>query len=106
MTGRVAQRGEEELQRKLEWGRQSLATLERELGAKPYLQGEQPTVSDLAIYAFVHLAGDAGLELPAHVARWCRRIEALPGYISVVAPHVLPLLGPSNPQVSRPSGVA
>ena len=81
LTNRVAQKGQAELDRKLEWGRQSLATLERVLSATPFLQGASPLVSDLAVYAFVHLAPDAGLALPPAVAAWCQRLEALPGYV-------------------------
>jgi glutathione S-transferase len=81
LTGRVAQKGEAELQRKLEAGRQTLATLDRVLSAAPFLQGDAPLVSDLAVYAFVHLAPDAGLALPPAVAAWCQRLEALPGYV-------------------------
>jgi glutathione S-transferase len=81
LTGRVQERGEAELKKKQALGQTALETLARELTPRPFLQGDAPTVADLAIYAFVHLAPDAGLPLPAEVAAWCRRIEALPGYV-------------------------
>lgn len=87
LTGRVAERGQEELQRKLEWGHRSLETLERELTGRPFLQGDVPTVADLALHAFVHVAGDAGMTLPEQVGRWCARIAALPGYVEGPAPY-------------------
>lgn len=87
LTGRVAQKGEAELQRKRDAGASALATLDRILSAAPFLQGEAPLVSDLALYAFVHLAPDAGLSLPPAVAAWCRRLEALPGYVPGPAPY-------------------
>lgn len=87
LTGRVKEKGEAELQRRLEWSVRSLEVLERALAGRPFLQGEAPTVADLGLYAYVHLAPDAGLTLPPQVAAWCRRIEALPGYVPGPAPY-------------------
>jgi glutathione S-transferase len=87
LTGRVQERGEAELQKKQAWGQRSLETLARELAARPFLQGDAPTVADLALYAFVHLAEDAGLEQPAEVSAWCQRIEALPGHVAGPGPY-------------------
>jgi glutathione S-transferase len=87
LTGRVKERGEAELKKKQEWGQRSLEMLARELTVRPFLQGDAPTVADLAVYAFVHLAEDAGLEQPAEVAAWCGRIEALPGYAAGPGPY-------------------
>lgn len=82
LTGRVKERGEAELAGKQEWGKRSLERLAAELTARPFLQGDEPTVADLGLYAFTHLAPDAGLALPPEVSAWCRRIEALPGYVA------------------------
>jgi glutathione S-transferase len=87
LTGRAKEKGEAELQRRLEWSVRSLDAVARGLASTPYLQGEAPTVADLALYAFVHLAPDAGLQLPEGVAAWCRRIEALPGYVAGPEPY-------------------
>ncbi len=87
LTGRVAERGQEELRRKLEGSARMLETLAGALAEQPFLQGDEPTVADLAVYAFVHLAGDAGLTTPVEVAQWCQRIEALPGYVAGPAPY-------------------
>ncbi|CAN5313521.1 hypothetical protein BH11MYX1_BH11MYX1_43120 [soil metagenome] len=44
-------------------------------------------IADFAVYAYTHLAGDLSLELGVNIARWCRRIEALPGYVAGPGPY-------------------
>lgn len=86
LTGRAADRADE-LQRRLAWGRQSLALLDRELAERPFLVGDAPSVADLAVYAYAHVAPDIDLPIGPHLARWFARIEALPGYVAGPAPY-------------------
>jgi glutathione S-transferase len=86
LTGRAAERADE-FDRRMTWARTTLATLDRELANRPFLVGEQPTVADIAVYGYAHLAGDLELAFGANVERWCRRIEALPGYIAGPSPY-------------------
>jgi glutathione S-transferase len=86
LTGRVAGRADE-FERRLTGARATLELLDRELATRPFLVGDQPTIADLAVYAYTHLAGDVGLALGANVERWVRRIEALPGYIAGPGPY-------------------
>ena len=70
-------------------GRAALERLEGVLEAQPFLLGEAPTIADLAVYGYAHLAPDVGLDLagfPA-VEAWCGRIRSLPGYIHDLAPY-------------------
>ena len=63
-------------------GLRALATLETALGAVPYLAGAEPTIADIANYAYASLAEEAGFDMaewPRLVA-WRRAIEALPGW--------------------------
>ena len=48
-------------------------------------QGAAPTIADLAVYPYIALAGDGGLDLApyANLAAWFARIRALPGYIGM-----------------------
>jgi glutathione S-transferase len=80
LTGRARTR-RDETERRLAWGKQSLQALDRALADRPFLLGDTPSVADLAVYAFTHLAPEIELALPAHVAAWCARIAALPGYV-------------------------
>jgi len=80
-TGRSRARSDE-TERRLDWGRRSLAALDAALAERPFLVGAEPTVADVAVYAYTHLAPEIELALPPHVAAWCARIAALPGYVA------------------------
>jgi len=48
-------------------------------------QTASPTIADIAVYPYVALAGDGGLDLApyAHLNAWFARIRELPGYIGM-----------------------
>jgi glutathione S-transferase len=74
---------------RLATGRQALDRLDAVLGVQPYLLGDAPTIADLAVYGYAHVAGDVGLDLggwPA-VDAWCARIRSLPGYAGELKPY-------------------
>ena len=74
---------------RLERGRDALAALDRGLSdGRPFVAGDQYTVADIALYAYVHCAADAGadpLEF-AHVAAWLDRVEAQHGFVNDLTP--------------------
>ncbi|MFM7674166.1 MAG: glutathione S-transferase family protein [Synechococcus sp.] len=59
-----------------------LEQLERHLGQRLWLELDRPTIADLAVFPYVALAGDGGIDLAPYpqVRAWIRRIQALPGY--------------------------
>jgi len=62
-------------------GKGSLASLSRGLAdERPYICGDDYTVADIALYAYVHCADDAGVEPREHalVGAWLDRVEATP----------------------------
>jgi len=74
---------------RLERGRDALAALDRGLAAiGPFLAGPVYTVADIALYGYVHCAGDAGADPREHehVARWLDRVEAQPGFVNDLEP--------------------
>jgi glutathione S-transferase len=81
LTGRHKGR-EAQLDEKLSWGRRTLTVLERCLAARRWLVGEAYSVADLVVYAYTHLAPDAGLALEPFPAlrEWIARVEATPRY--------------------------
>ena len=79
-TGRSRLR-RDETERRIAWGKQSLAGLDATLADRAFLLGAAPTIADIAVYGYTHLAPEIGLALPPNVAAWCKRIEALPGYV-------------------------
>ena len=77
------------VRQRLARGRQALDRLQVVLDAQPFLLGDAPTIADLSVYAYAHVAGDAGLDLhdwPA-VAAWCARVRALPGHPGELEPY-------------------
>jgi glutathione S-transferase len=64
-------------------GEAALALLEGELSERDWLVGSSVTIADIALYAYTHVAEDAGFVLDDYpaVGRWLARIAALPGYV-------------------------
>jgi glutathione S-transferase len=62
-----------------------LQQLERHLADRLWLELERPTIADIAVFPYVALAGDGGIDLAPYpnVRAWIRRIQALPGYVSM-----------------------
>ena len=75
--------------RRFQTGVETLATLDAHLAARDWLVGDGPTIADVSVFAYTHVAGDAGFELeryPAVVA-WLDRVRALPGFVDDLAPY-------------------
>ena len=84
-----AERLPEVFANRLERGRDALAALDRGLAdGRPFVAGDRYTVADIALYAYVHCAGDAGADPREHanVAAWLDRVEAQPGFVNDLAP--------------------
>jgi len=65
-------------------GRQALELLDGELARHPWLaRTAAPSIADVAIYPYVAMAGEGGLEPGAypHLNAWMGRVRALPGYL-------------------------
>jgi glutathione S-transferase len=54
-----------------------------ELSERAFLVGDQPTIADIANYAYIAHApeGNVSLQDYPHVRAWLSRIEALPGFV-------------------------
>jgi len=66
-------------------GRDALKVMERHLREHAYFVGERFTIADIALYAYTHVAPEAGLDLeplPA-VRAWLGRVAAEPGLIAI-----------------------
>jgi glutathione S-transferase len=81
-------------------GEAAIDGLETHLASgRSWVAGEAYTVADLALWGYVHLAGDAGVDLalwPA-VASWVARVEGTPGFVDDLEPY------PSNALPGRGS---
>lgn len=60
-----------------------LALLDKHLEHNDWLAIGRPTIAECAVYPYVVLAPEGGVDLSpySHIARWIKRLEALPGYL-------------------------
>ena len=65
----------------------ALDVMERHLGNREFFVGERFTIADIALYAYTHVAPEAGLDLAPYPAlrRWLDRIAAQPGMVPITA---------------------
>ncbi len=64
-------------------GYAALGVMERALGASPFLVGERPTLADIALYAYTHVAPEGGFSLDDYpaVRRWLDRVTSVQGFV-------------------------
>jgi glutathione S-transferase len=68
-------------------GREALKAMERHLREREFFVGGRFTIADIALYAYTHVAHEAGFDLeplPA-VRGWLDRVEAQPGIVPMEA---------------------
>ena len=63
----------------------ALEAMERHLGPRQYLVGERYTIADIALYAYTHVAPEAGFELEQYpaITAWLERVAGQPGHILI-----------------------
>jgi glutathione S-transferase len=88
LTGRLAP-GDDETARRRQAGEKALRVLDEHLAAQPFLVAGRYTVADIALYAYVHVAGEAGIDMGAypHVGAWLARVEAQPRFMNDLEPY-------------------
>jgi glutathione S-transferase len=70
-------------------GRDAVAALDRGLSdGREFVAGGAYSVADIALYAYVHCAADAEVDLGEHphVEGWLERVEAQPGFVNDLEP--------------------
>ena len=73
---------------RLERGSDALVALDRGLSdGRDFVAGDY-SIADIALYAYVHCAGDAGADLAPHeqIAGWLRRVETQPRFVNDLEP--------------------
>ena len=65
-------------------GEDALALMDAHLAGRDWFVGSSVTLADIALYAYTHVAEDAGIALADYpdVLAWLRRVEAQPGFIN------------------------
>jgi glutathione S-transferase len=73
---------------KREQGHAALHMMERHLTGRDWLVGQAPTLADIALYAYTHVAEEGGFDLAPYMAvrAWLDRFAALPGHIKITDP--------------------
>lgn len=87
-TGRLDPESEEAARRHC-GSTETLRVLDQHLHDRTFAVGERYTVADVALYGYVHVADEAGLEpgrYPA-VRSWLARVAAQPGYVNDLEPY-------------------
>ena len=79
--------GRPQIEGRLEVGRGALAVLDGHLAGRPWLVGGGPTIADIAVFGYAHVAPDAGLAIPPRVGAWIERIRALPRFVADLEPY-------------------
>src|SRR2546423_9488339 len=66
----------------------ALDAMERQL-RHDFLAADRYTIADIALYAYTHVAGEAGLTLDGHprIRAWLDRVAAQPGHVAMIAPR-------------------
>jgi glutathione S-transferase len=80
--------GEAEIEARRATGYVALDAMERHLTGRAWLVGEGPTVADLALYAYTHVAHEGGFDLGPYpaIAAWLERVRTQPGHVPIDHP--------------------
>lgn len=66
-----------------EKARAGLTILDAHLARNDFMVGGRYGITDIAVFGYVHLADEAGIDMKAefpHVVRWVARVQATPGF--------------------------
>jgi glutathione S-transferase len=68
-------------------GRRAIGAMERHLATRSFLVGDRYSIGDISLYAYTHVAGEAGIDLQPYpaVRAWLARVAAQPGYVPITA---------------------
>ncbi len=64
-------------------GEAALVLMDGHLASQPFFGGAAPTLADIALFAYTHVAEEGGfaLERHSHIRAWIARTAALPGFV-------------------------
>jgi glutathione S-transferase len=64
-------------------GHRALQAMERHLDGRRFFVGEQPSLADIALFAYTHVAPEGGFDLAPYpaVRAWLDRVAAQPGHV-------------------------
>ena len=76
---------EAQLPAKLEGGHAALKVLDGGLAGRDWLVGSGPTIADIALYGYTHVAPEGGYDLAPYpnINAWISRLQQIPGYVPI-----------------------
>ena len=88
LTGRDRECPEAFAQRR-EAGEAALAVLDGFLDAHDFLVDGRYSAADIALYAYTHIAHEAGIDMAAHpaIGLWLARVESTDGFVNDLQPY-------------------
>jgi glutathione S-transferase len=89
LTGKLAQRPPALVEMKRTAALCTLAILERELAARPFLANDRYSIADMSVFAYASRAEEAGIALDPypHFRAWIGRVEAQPRFLAAMHPY-------------------
>jgi glutathione S-transferase len=78
-------KGKADIESVQEKARQTLKILDEYLQNRNWLEGDRPTIADIACFPYIELAPDGKIELEPYpnVIAWLDRVKKLPGYVGI-----------------------
>jgi glutathione S-transferase len=75
--------------RRLHGAQATLALLDRHLDHREFFVGDRYTIADIGLFAYTHVAGDAGLDLGRYpgVQAWLARVREQPRFSNDLEPY-------------------
>jgi glutathione S-transferase len=88
VTGRIAPDGDEAARRRA-GAHEALGILDRHLSSRPFLAADVYTIADVAVFAYAHVADEAGLATSAYprFREWLDRVAAQPAFVDDLEPY-------------------
>lgn len=88
LVGRLGAQDPDAVRRRV-GGHEVLRVLDEYLAGRDFFVAGRYTIADIAIFGYVHRAGEAGLDLKAfaQLHAWVERVAGQPGFVEDVAPY-------------------
>ena len=77
----------DQLDAKVVAGYKTLDAMERYLSGRQFFVGRSPTLADIALYGYTHVAHEGGFDLERYpaISAWLERVAAMPGHVPIDA---------------------
>jgi glutathione S-transferase len=89
LTGKLKDRPDILVKGKLSNAERAIRILDNEFSKRPFIVGDQFTIADISLFAYSHLASDAGVSIrgfPFFTA-WISRVRAQKGFLADIYPY-------------------